>query len=147
MLISDLKSIDQSIKVMVVADGNSTRCTQQCRRAATQEPRRGTSECIASTCVPQVELPVTVKIRTGESERKVNADYVVSLLEAAGAAAVTVHGRTMEQRWVLLSAGVTVAITLHLWSMKLHVLSLAVWVLKSAYCYHWKAWYWHHACR
>jgi len=43
-------------------------------------------------------LPLTVKIRTGESERKVNAAHVVRLLEAAGAAAVVVHGRTMEQR-------------------------------------------------
>lgn len=34
----------------------------------------------------------------GESERKVNAPRVVALLEQAGAAAVTVHGRTMEQR-------------------------------------------------
>ncbi|KAF8063726.1 DUS3L [Scenedesmus sp. PABB004] len=45
------------------------------------------------------ELPVTVKIRTGESDRKVNAPRVVALLEQAGAAAVTVHGRTMEQRY------------------------------------------------
>lgn len=60
-----------------------------------------------------VELPVTVKIRTGESERKVNALRVVALLEQAGAAAVTVHGRTMEQRykkaadWALISEIVT----------------------------------------
>lgn len=34
----------------------------------------------------------------GESEKKVNAARVVSLLEQAGAAAVIIHGRTMEQR-------------------------------------------------
>ncbi len=44
-------------------------------------------------------LPVTVKIRTGESEKKVNATQVVRQLMDAGAAAVSVHGRTMEQRW------------------------------------------------
>eukprot|EP00877_Chromochloris_zofingiensis_P007906 jgi/Chrzof1/3369/Cz12g22180.t1 len=49
--------------------------------------------------VQQVDLPVTVKIRTGESEKKINANYVVSLLQAAGAAAVSIHGRTMEQRY------------------------------------------------
>ena len=36
----------------------------------------------------------------GENESKVNAPHVVDLLEAAGAAAVTIHGRTMVQRWV-----------------------------------------------
>lgn len=50
--------------------------------------------------VAESELPVTVKIRIGENEKKINVDRVVRLLSAAGAAAVTVHGRTMEQRWV-----------------------------------------------
>lgn len=45
-------------------------------------------------------LPLTVKIRTGENEKKINVEEVVALLQGAGAAAVTVHGRTMEQRWV-----------------------------------------------
>lgn len=45
------------------------------------------------------DLPVTVKIRTGENESKVNAAAVAEMMEAAGAAAVTIHGRTMEQRW------------------------------------------------
>jgi tRNA-dihydrouridine synthase 3 len=45
----------------------------------------------------------------GESEKKLNAPRVVRLLHQAGAAAVVVHGRTMEQRykkaadWSLLS--------------------------------------------
>ncbi len=52
-------------------------------------------------CGMQADLPVTVKVRTGESERKPNVDYVSSLLESAGAAAVSIHGRSMEQRWVL----------------------------------------------
>ena len=45
------------------------------------------------------EIPVTVKIRTGENDKKINVERVVALLAAAGAAAVTVHGRTMEARW------------------------------------------------
>jgi tRNA-dihydrouridine synthase 3 len=44
------------------------------------------------------DLAVTVKIRTGPGEASVNAGFVAALLEAAGAAAVTIHGRTMEQR-------------------------------------------------
>ena len=34
----------------------------------------------------------------GEKESSINAAAVAELLEAAGAAAVTIHGRTMEQR-------------------------------------------------
>ncbi|GLI71425.1 hypothetical protein VaNZ11_016639, partial [Volvox africanus] len=45
------------------------------------------------------ELPVTVKIRLGENDNKINVDAVVGFLERAGAAAVTVHGRTAEQRY------------------------------------------------
>lgn len=37
----------------------------------------------------------------GESEKKLNAARVVKLLHQAGAAAVVVHGRTMEQRCVV----------------------------------------------
>ena len=44
-------------------------------------------------------MPLTVKIRLGESSSRVNVDEVVALLGEAGAAAVTVHGRTMEQRY------------------------------------------------
>lgn len=55
---------------------------------------------------PQSELPVTVKIRTGESEKKVNVERVAALLARTGAAGLIVHGRTMEQRWVGAWGGV-----------------------------------------
>jgi tRNA-dihydrouridine synthase 3 len=48
--------------------------------------------------VAESPLPVEVKIRTGPGEASVNAPFVAALLEAAGVAAVTIHGRTMEQR-------------------------------------------------
>ncbi len=38
-------------------------------------------------------LPLTVKIRLGENDDKINVEEVVGLLQAAGAAVVTVHGR------------------------------------------------------
>jgi tRNA-dihydrouridine synthase 3 len=44
-------------------------------------------------------LPMTVKIRIGVSDSKINAHSVVRGLADAGAAAVIVHGRTMEQRY------------------------------------------------
>lgn len=42
--------------------------------------------------------PVLPQVRTGETEKKINVRSLVPLLHEAGAAAVTVHGRTMEQR-------------------------------------------------
>ncbi|CAL8466678.1 g6214 [Coccomyxa elongata] len=46
-----------------------------------------------------IDLPLTVKVRTGTSASKINVQQVVSLLQDAGAAAVIVHGRTAEQRY------------------------------------------------
>ena len=45
------------------------------------------------------KAPVTVKIRKGFSDKEVNAVEVAQAAEAAGAAAVTVHGRTTAQRY------------------------------------------------
>ena len=44
-------------------------------------------------------LPMTVKIRLGVSDSKINAERIVDGLIKAGVAAVTIHGRTMEQRY------------------------------------------------
>ena len=44
-----------------------------------------------------VSVPVTVKIRKGWDDASVNAVEMAKIAEAAGAAAVTVHGRTREQ--------------------------------------------------
>lgn len=45
------------------------------------------------------DMPFTVKIRLGPSDSKVNVERVVEGLVGAGAAAVTIHGRTMTQRY------------------------------------------------
>ncbi|GAB4817554.1 hypothetical protein N2152v2_004600 [Parachlorella kessleri] len=44
-------------------------------------------------------IPLTVKIRLGKSASEINVEETVKLLGSTGAAAVTVHGRTMEQRY------------------------------------------------
>jgi tRNA-dihydrouridine synthase 3 len=49
--------------------------------------------------VQALPVPVTVKIRLGWKEDDVNASEIAELVEAAGAAAVTLHGRTREQRY------------------------------------------------
>ncbi|HVO10343.1 MAG TPA: tRNA-dihydrouridine synthase family protein [Vicinamibacteria bacterium] len=46
-----------------------------------------------------VSIPVTVKLRAGWSESKVNVREVARICEESGAAAIAVHGRTREQRY------------------------------------------------
>ncbi|MFI5006714.1 MAG: tRNA-dihydrouridine synthase family protein [Solirubrobacterales bacterium] len=46
-----------------------------------------------------VNVPVTVKVRTGWKEGKENISEVARACEEAGAAAITIHGRTREQRY------------------------------------------------
>ena len=52
---------------------------------------------IVSFMVKKVRKPVTVKIRKGWDDEHVNAVEIAKIAEEAGAAAVTVHGRTREQ--------------------------------------------------
>lgn len=54
---------------------------------------------ITEACVKAVSLPVTVKIRSGWDENSLNAVETAKLLESAGAAAITVHGRTRKQMY------------------------------------------------
>ena len=54
---------------------------------------------IVSAAVNAVEIPVTVKIRKGWDEQNVNAVEFARLMEQAGAAAITVHGRTKNQMY------------------------------------------------
>jgi tRNA-dihydrouridine synthase 3 len=46
-----------------------------------------------------VEIPVTVKLRLGWREGEENIDAVARQCEEAGASAITIHGRTREQRY------------------------------------------------
>jgi len=52
---------------------------------------------IVARVVSAVDVPVTVKIRSGWSEAEANAVEVALAAESAGAAAIAVHGRTREQ--------------------------------------------------
>ena len=61
--------------------------------------RPGSLEKLVGLTVSSTTLPMTVKIRLGVSDTKINAHQVVEGLVNAGVAAVTVHGRTMEQRY------------------------------------------------
>lgn len=52
---------------------------------------------VVEAAVKNAGKPVTVKIRSGWNEHSINATEVARAAEAAGAAAVAVHGRTREQ--------------------------------------------------
>ncbi|HOG27766.1 MAG TPA: tRNA dihydrouridine synthase DusB [Vicinamibacterales bacterium] len=54
---------------------------------------------IVSAMARAVAIPVTVKMRAGWSAREVNAPEIARRVADAGAAAVTVHGRTAEQAY------------------------------------------------
>lgn len=54
---------------------------------------------LVAEMVKGIPVPVTVKIRLGWKEGEENASEVAKAIEEAGAAAITVHGRTREQRY------------------------------------------------
>mgnify|MGYP004567270881 FL=1 len=49
---------------------------------------------IVKSVVESVDVPVTVKIRSGWDEKNINAVEVAKVIEKAGASAITIHGRT-----------------------------------------------------
>lgn len=66
--------------------------------AALMRNPRLASSLVAAVC-DAVTVPVTVKIRAGWDSRSVNAVEFAREMVAAGASAVTVHGRTREQMY------------------------------------------------
>jgi tRNA-dihydrouridine synthase B len=62
-----------------------------------REPRHAAS--IIGAMTRAVRIPVTVKMRAGWNEQEINAPRLARMVEDAGAAAVTVHGRTAAQSY------------------------------------------------
>ena len=54
---------------------------------------------IVSAVMDTVDLPVTVKIRSGWDNRCINALEIAKIIEDCGASAITVHPRTREDRY------------------------------------------------
>lgn len=52
---------------------------------------------IVEQVVAAVNIPVTVKIRSGWDENHINAVEVAKIIESAGASAITIHARTRNQ--------------------------------------------------
>lgn len=57
------------------------------------------AEKIVTEVVKTVKVPVTVKMRSGWDDDSINAVELALACEAAGAAAITVHGRTRRQMY------------------------------------------------
>jgi tRNA-dihydrouridine synthase B len=54
---------------------------------------------VISAMTKAVKIPVTVKMRAGWNDRSRNAPELARMVQDAGAAAVTIHGRTAEQSY------------------------------------------------
>lgn len=54
---------------------------------------------IVDVCVKAIPLPVTVKLRTGWDDNSIVAPKLALLCESAGAAVITLHGRTRQQMY------------------------------------------------
>jgi tRNA-dihydrouridine synthase B len=54
---------------------------------------------IVSAMAKAVRIPVTVKMRAGWTEEEINAPLLARMVADAGAAAITVHGRTAKQAY------------------------------------------------
>ncbi len=72
-------------------------CGKACGSALMQEPEL--AEAIVRETVQAVTIPVTVKMRTGWDRAHKNAVELASRFEAAGAALLTVHGRTRADKF------------------------------------------------
>ena len=64
---------------------------------------------ILEAVVAAVDVPVTLKIRTGWAADHRNAPAIARIAEAAGIAALTVHGRTRDQQYTGLAEYDTIA--------------------------------------
>jgi tRNA-dihydrouridine synthase B len=80
---------------------------------------------VVGSMAKAVRIPVTVKMRAGWSDRDRNAPLLARMVQDAGAAAVTIHGRTAEQSYKGLAD----------WDLVSHVAgSLDIPVLGSGDC-------------
>ncbi len=54
---------------------------------------------VIANMVAAVNIPVTVKIRAGWDDKSINASLITMIAEQAGARAISIHGRTRQQKY------------------------------------------------
>jgi tRNA-dihydrouridine synthase B len=62
-----------------------------------RDPRHASD--VVGAMARAVRIPVTVKMRAGWNEQEINAPVLARMVQDAGAAAITVHGRTAKQAY------------------------------------------------
>jgi len=87
---ADIVDVNMGCPVPKIAKHNAG-CTLM------REPEHAAS--VVRAMARAVKIPVTVKMRAGWSDRERNAPTLAKMVEDAGAAAVTIHGRTAEQSY------------------------------------------------
>ncbi len=88
---------DQGIQIVDVNLGCPAKkvCNKAAGSALLQYPNQ--VEAILTKVVSAVDIPVTVKIRTGWSNKNKNALQIAHIAEQSGVSALSIHGRTREE--------------------------------------------------
>jgi tRNA-dihydrouridine synthase B len=90
---------DQGVQILDINLGCPAKkvCNKAAGSALLQYPEK--VEAILTQVVSAVELPVTVKIRTGWSNKNKNALEIAHIAEESGISALYIHGRTREEKF------------------------------------------------
>ncbi len=88
---------DQGVQILDINMGCPAKkvCNKAAGSALMQYPER--VEDILSSVVSAVELPITLKIRTGWSNKNKNALEIAHIAEESGIVALSIHGRSREE--------------------------------------------------
>ncbi|RAP53916.1 MAG: tRNA dihydrouridine synthase DusB [Methanosphaera sp. rholeuAM130] len=89
---ADILDINMGCPVRKVAEKGKSGC------ALLRNPTKAYD--IIKSIVDAVDMPVTVKIRSGWDKYNINAVEIAEKIEDAGASAITVHPRTREQKYM-----------------------------------------------
>ena len=91
---------DQGVQILDINMGCPAKkvCNKAAGSALMQYPER--VEDILSSVVSAVELPITLKIRTGWSNKNKNALEIAHIAEESGIVALSIHGRSREERFM-----------------------------------------------
>jgi len=93
-------NIDRGAQIIDINMGCPAKkvCSKWAGSALMQDPQLALQiiEAVVQACAPHA-VPVTLKMRTGWSDRQKNALQIARAAEQAGVQMITVHGRTREQ--------------------------------------------------
>lgn len=88
---------DQGVQILDINMGCPAKkvCNKAAGSALMQYPER--VEAILISVIAAVELPITLKIRTGWSNKNKNALEIAHIAEESGISALSIHGRSREE--------------------------------------------------